>query len=356
MSAAPIAYPVFIGTYGRQAGAGIYRVTFHPASGALSEPVRVAELVRPSFLAYSPDQKFLYALSQADESVAAFVVDHSIGTLKELNRQKTGFTGSCFVLADRTGRTIFAVSYGEAAVAAFPVGAGGRLEPRSSLHHHEGQVGPHRERQDKPHAHSVTVSPDNRFVYACDLGLDRVIAYRLDAAQATLTRAPEADGISPPGAGPRHAKFSSDGRFLYVVNELTGSISVFACEAETGRLSLLDTVSTLRDGYTGENTSSEIRLHPNERFVYAANRGPDDLAVFRRDPASGRLERIQIIPTGGGHPRNFELSPDGHWLISANRDSSTLTTFSIDPETGRLTATGHAVALPEPVCVLFPKR
>jgi 6-phosphogluconolactonase len=356
MSAAPIAYPLFIGTYSRLTGAGIYRVTFAPSSGALSEPVRVAELERPSFLCYSPDQRFLYSLSPADDTVVAYAVDHAIGTLKELNRQPTGFSGACFVITDATNRTVIAISYGDGAVVSFPVNADGSLLPRRSLLHHQGQVGPHAERQDKPHAHSATVSPDNRFVYVCDLGLDRVVAYRLDPAQATLEPVPAADGVSPAGSGPRHAKFTADGRFFYVVNELAGSVSTFACDPASGQLTHVEAASTLRGDYAGQNTSSEIRLHPSEHYVYAGNRGPDDLAVFRRDPQSGRLSRIQIIPTGGGHPRNFALSPDGKWLVCANRDDNNLTVFELDPATGQLTATTHTVTLPEPVCVLMPHR
>jgi 6-phosphogluconolactonase len=354
MSATPIAYPVFIGTYGRQSGAGIYRVTFDPTSGALSEPVRVADLVRPSFLSYSPDQRHLYALSQADESVVAFAVDHSIGTLKELNRQPTGFAGACFVITDHAGRTALAVSYGDAAVAAFPVQSDGALGPRTALVRHEGQVGPHAERQDQPHAHSATVTPNDRFVYVCDLGMDRVVAYRLDATSAALTPAPEADGTAPAGAGPRHAKLTADGRQLYVVNELQGSVTLYYCDPTNGRLTRDQTVSALREDFSGENISAEIRLHPHEGFVYVSNRGPDELAVFRRDRDSGQLTRIQVMATGGGHPRNFALSPDGRWLICANRDSNSLTVFAVDPASGHLTRTNHAATVPEPVCVLFP--
>lgn len=356
MSAAPIPYPLFIGTYGRSAGAGIYRVTFDPSSGSLSEPTRIVDLVRPSFLCYSPDNRFLYSISQDDDSIAAFAADQAIGRLDELNRQPLGVAGACYVGTDATGRTLVAISYGEGAVIAFPIQSDGRLGPRSGLFRHQGN-GPHPRRQEKAHAHSATFSPDNRFVYVCDLGIDRVLAYRLtDAAAGRLEPAPESDGITPPGSGPRHAKLTADGHFLYVLNELIGSVSVFNREAATGALTLIETVSSLQPGFTGENGSSEIRLHPSERFVYAANRGPDDLAVFARDSASGRLQAIQHIPSGGGHPRNFAVSPDGEWLVCANRDANNLVVFSIDPATGALRPTGQTVTVPEPVCVLFPNR
>ena len=351
MSAAVSPYPVYLGTYGKSAEAGVYRIMFDPEQGRMSQLTRAAELVRPSFLCYAPNRRVLYSLSQGDDTVVAFALED--GALREINRQPLGVGGACYIGTDAAGQTLIAISYGDGAVVAYPLRNDGGLEPRSALFRHEGR-GPNAARQEKAHAHSATFSPDDRFVYICDLGMDRVVAYRLTGNPGGLIAAPEADGVCPPGVGPRHAKITADGLFLYVVNELIGSVSVFTRDLESGALRLEQTVSTLRDDYRGENGSSEIRLHPEERFVYAANRGPDDLAVFSRDAATGRLERIQNIPTGGGHPRNFALSPDGRWLIAANRDANDLTLFSIDRTTGRLTATGETLSVPEPVCVLFP--
>ena len=352
-AATPVAFPLFIGTYGKTAGAGIYRVTFDPTSGALSEPHRVADLVRPSFLAYSPDRKKLYAINHGDDSIVAFAVDSAIGTLREINRQPLDAGGSCYVGVAPTARTLVAISYGDAVVTAFPIRADGGLEPRSAQFRHEGR-GPNEARQEKAHAHSVTFSPDGRFGYVCDLGMDRVVAYRLGDQPGEIVRAPEADGVTPPGTGPRHSKMTADGRYLYVINELSGSVSVFRRDPDTGRLELIETVSSLREGFQGENGSSEIHLHPEERFIFAANRGPDDLAVFARDPSTGRIQRIQNIATGGAHPRHFGQSRDGRWLIAANRDSNNLVVFSFDHSEGKLTPANHRTTVPEPVCVLFP--
>lgn len=356
MPAAPIPYPLFIGTYGRTAGAGIYRVTFDPDDGQLSEPTRIVDLARPSFICYSPDNRFLYAISHGDDTIVAFAVDGAIGRLDEINRQPLGVSGSCYVGTDATGRTLVAISYGDGAVVAFPIGPDGRLGRRSAIFRHQGN-GPHPTRQDKPHAHSATFSPDNRFVYVCDLGADRIVTYRLLEAEAgQLEPIPDSDGVAPAGAGPRHSKVTNDGRFLYVLNELAGSVSVFSREPASGALTLTETISSLRPGFTGKNGSSEIRLHPAGRFLYAANRGPDDIAVFERDPAGGRLKPIQHIPSGGGHPRNFAVSPDGAWLVCANRDDNNLVVFAIEEATGALQPTGETVTVPEPVCVLFPNR
>src|SRR5690606_35073196 len=322
-------------------------------SGSLSEPHRVADLVRPSFLAYSPDRRRLYAINHGDDSIVGFTVDSAIGTLREINRQPLDAGGSCYIGVDPSGRTLVAISYGDAVVTAFPVRTDGGLEPRSAQFRHEGR-GPNEARQERAHAHSATFSPDGRFAYVCDLGMDRVVAYRLDGKPGMIERAPEADGVTPPGTGPRHSKMTADGQFLYVINELTGSVSVFSRDTDTGRLELLETVSSLRDGFQGENGSSEIHLHPGERFLFAANRGPDDLAVFERHPETGRIRRIQNIPTGGAHPRHFGQSRDGRWLIAANRDSNNLVVFSFDPASGRLALANHRATVPEPVCVLFP--
>jgi len=185
----------------------------------------------------------------------------------------------------------------------------------------------------------------------CDLGLDQIVRYRLDAATGGLT--PAGSTATTPGAGPRHAKFSDDGRFLHVINELDATIAVHAVEPATGALTLLQRVPTLPADFTGPNTTAEIRLHPNGRFVYGSNRGHDSLAVFAREPATGRLTPVELVPSGGGHPRNFALSPDGAWLVCANRDSDNLVVFRVDAATGRLTPTGQGATVPQAVCVLF---
>src|SRR5690606_17171838 len=176
-AATPVAYPLFIGTYGKTAGAGIYRVTFDPTSGSLSEPHRVADLVRPSFLAYSPDRRRLYAINHGDDSIVGFTVDSAIGTLREINRQPLDAGGSCYIGVDPSGRTLVAISYGDAVVTAFPIRADGGLEPRSAQFRHEGR-GPNEARQERAHAHSATFSPDGRVAYAGDIGMDRDGAYR----------------------------------------------------------------------------------------------------------------------------------------------------------------------------------
>jgi len=350
---------VFIGT----GAGGIYSVRFDSADGSLAAPVRAARSPRPGFLASDPDGRRLYAACELDPGLAvrpgaggvsAFAIDRGTGLLAFLNQRPSGAGAPAHVVVDATGRMVIAADYAGGTICAWPILSDGRLGERSSLVRHSGAPGPNRLRQESPHPHSVTLSPDNRFAVACDLGLDRVFCYRIDPGRASLAAAEPRFAAVPRGLGPRHAKFSSDGRQLYVLNEMGGSICMFGRDPATGALVLRQTVSTLPSGFRGANLSAEIRIDARGRFVYASNRGPDSIAVFSRDPGRGTLSLVQIVPSGGRQPRNFALSPDGRWLLCANRGTNDLTVFSVDPSTGFLAATAHRVAVPQPICVLFP--
>jgi 6-phosphogluconolactonase len=352
---------IFIGTYTPKNGAsrGVYAARLDPETGTLSEPVLAAETPNPTFLVRHPVLPVVYAAGEGpgldrpvSSGATAFRLDATSGQLTLLNSRGADTAGTTHLGVDTSGRMLITVSYSGGQIAAFPLAADGRIGARSAHILPTGQLGPNQARQDKPHPHSVTLSPDNRFAYVCDLGLDRILCYRLDPEKAALTAAGET--ATKPGAGPRHSKFSADGRFFYVINELDGTIVAYAVVPATGALTPVQTVSTLPAGFAGENTCAEIRLSPDGRFVYGSNRGHDSLAVFARDAARGTLTPVETVPSGGGHPRNFNLTPDGHWLVCANRDSNNLVLFKVDPATGRLQTTGHTVSVPTPVCVLFP--
>jgi 6-phosphogluconolactonase len=190
-------------------------------------------------------------------------------------------------------------------------------------------------------------------VLVCDLGLDKIFTYRLDAATATLTAGEPAFTATAPGSGPRHFAFAPDGRHAFVIAEMGGTLTAYRFEPDNGALIALDTQSTLDPDWRGENSSAAVRVHPNGRFIYGSNRGPDTIAVFAFDDASGRLIRVESVPSGGNGPRDFSLSPDGRWLVAAHQSSGNLTVFRVDPATGRLSATPHHARLSTPVCVLF---
>jgi 6-phosphogluconolactonase len=353
---------VFIGTYTRGGSKGIYLLRLDGRTGAFNPPQLAAETASPSFLALHPNRRVLYALGQAGMvdgapggAVSAYAIDAATGRLAPLNQQPSGSVALTHLAVDATGRALFAVSFAGGQVVAFPVGSDGRLGPRTLLLQHQGPLGPNAARQEKPHPHSVTISPDNRFAFIADLGLDRVFSYRLDAAAALLS--PNDPPYTPiaPGAGPRHSAFSPDGRFFYVVDEIDGSVTACAYDAARGAAGPFQHISTLPAGFkvTDPDRAAEICVHPNGRFVYASNRGHDSIAVFARDESTGRLTLVEIVPCGGQSPRSFSLSPEGAWLVCAHQDSGTLAVFRVDGSTGRLVRSGGTVSVPSPICVLF---
>lgn len=344
---------IYLGTYTKTGPArGIYTVRLDGDQGTLSKPELAAEAVDPAWVVLTPDRRFLYTIHGSTAQARGFAVDASTGALRPLPEPAAPSANPPSHLAiDATGRVLLAANYREGYVAAAAIGPDGSLGSPQVIRH-EGR-GPNPERQEKPHVHSVTLSPDNRHVLVADLGLDRVFTYALDTVHARLTPGPVASASVPAGAGPRHAKFSADGRHLHVVNEMGGSVTTFAYDPARGALTPGQTVPTLPADYTGLKWNAEIRVHPNGRFVYASNRAHDSLAVFATTAGSGELSLVEIVPAGGKTPRNFALSPDGKWLVCAYQDAPLLTVFAVDPATGRLRPHGRPVEAPPSVCVLF---
>jgi len=359
--AAPDSHLIFFGTYTLGNSRGIYEASLDGATGTLSTPVLAAETPNPSFLALHPNHRFLYAHcdlgTTADGKVGgairAFALDPASGRLTVLNTVATGDPFCSNVAVDPTGRVLMTVSGSGGHIFSFPIEPDGSLGPRAARLRNDGPPGPVVTRQQKTYPHSSTFSPDDRFVMVADLGLDRVFAYRCDLATAVLEPLDRPYAQFKPGTGPRHSKFSADGRFFYVVGELANTVTACAYDAPTGRVTPFQTLSTIPAGYKAETTSSEIRIHPNGRFVYAASRGADCIAVFARDFESGRLTPVEIVPSGGHFPRNFALSPDGRWLVCGHQESGNATVFRVDPATGRLARAPSTQMVPEAICVLF---
>jgi 6-phosphogluconolactonase len=351
---------VYFGTYTSGASKGIYVSRFDSQSGKLSTPELVAATPNPSFLALHPSQKFLYAVSemanegnQRQGAVAAFARDVKTGQLTLLNRQTSGGAGTCHVSVDATGQTLLVANYGSGSIAAMPIQADGQLAAAATMIQHSG-ASVHA-RQAGPHAHFILPSPDNRFALTCDLGLDKVLLYQLQPTAAKLVPHDPPFAVVAPGAGPRHFAFAPDGHFVYVLNELNLTVTVFEYAPRTGRLTEFQTLSTQPEdrSVTGRDSAAQIVVHPTGKFVYASNRGPDDIAVFSVDARTKKLQRVQNISTQGKTPRNFNLSPDGRWLLAANQNSDSVVVFSAAPNTGLLTPTGDSVTVGNPVCVLF---
>ena len=349
---------VWIGTSAAAPSKGIYHCTLDREHGGLSQPVLAAEIVGPGFLAMHPSGSHLYAVGSLDEvpSVAAYAINKSDDrpTLKLVNSLPVGDGAACHVAVDPRGRTLLTAQYGSGSVAAFSLNPDGSLNERTTLVRHEGGSGVDASRQSKPHAHWIGFSPDNRFVYVPDLGLDKVMIYRHDANQATIQ--PSGSARVPAGGGPRHMKFHPNGKWAYVLNELALSVTKFNHNPETGELTPRQTIPTVpKTELTKELTASasEIRIHPNGKFLYSANRGHDTITAFRIQPESGDLAVIEIQNARAAEPRNFNLDPSGKWMLVAGQYSHTLGVFTVDPTTGTLQYSRNIIHTPAPICVLF---
>jgi 6-phosphogluconolactonase len=339
---------------------GIYSSTLDLASGKCTAPELVAEVKNPSFLAVHPSKKYLYSVSEISDldgkptgGVSAFAIDSGSGPLVLLNSQPSHGAGSCHVTVDRSGQAVMVANYGGGSVASFPLAGDGKLKPAASAIQHEGKsVNP--ARQEKPHAHSINVDPQNRFAVAADLGLDKVLVYRLDPAAGTLTPNDPPSASVKPGSGPRHFAFHPNGKFAYVINEILCTVTAFAYDAEHGVLKELQTITTLPEGKQVESgdSTAEVQVHPSGKFVYGSNRGHDSITVFAVN-ADGTLKFVDNTSTQGKIPRGFGIDPTGRFLLAGNQDSHTITVFRIDGPTGKLTPTGQKLAVGSPVCVKF---
>jgi 6-phosphogluconolactonase len=343
----------YLGTFTHAPGGsqGIYVGTLDAETGKLGPLRLAAKETDPNFLALSPDHRLIFAA--LNEAVETFAVQPD-GTLRALNRQPSGGGDTCHVSVDRTGREVFVASYGSGTVAAFPVGADGTIGPREAFEVFTGS-GPNELRQKGPHAHSIYADPENGFVYACDLGTDKIWIYRRDA-QGGLTPADPAFARVPPGSGPRHLLF--DDRFVYVVSEMGVTTCVFQRDSSTGALKLLQTVANIPGGAKTGTGSAEIALHLSGKWLYVSTRVQDVLTVFRvdRKADSGRLAFVQNIPSPVMFPRSFGLDPSGRWMIVAGQNGNQISVMKIDASSGRLTPTGEFASVGSPVCVLFVPR
>jgi 6-phosphogluconolactonase len=355
-------YRVYVGTYtnGNSTSRGIYQFELDTVSGELTARGLACESVNPSFLAVHPSRRFLYAVGEVAEfggektgAVSAFTIDAASGSLSLLNQQSSRGQGPCYVTVDRAGKNALVANYGSGSVACLPIGGDGRLAPASSfVQHHGASVDP--QRQKEPHAHSINLDLANRFAVAADLGLDKLLVYRFDTGQGTLSPNDPPFTQVAQGSGPRHFAFHPAGRHAYVINEILCTVTAFDYDSERGVLGEIQTVSTLpgipvAKGYS----TAEVQVHPSGRFLYGSNRGHDTIAIFAIDAATGRLQPSGHQSTGGKTPRNFGIDPTGRFLLAANQDSGTVVVFRIDPQSGQLQPTGQKVEVPKAVCVKF---
>jgi 6-phosphogluconolactonase len=349
-------YVVYVGTYTTKTESkGINTFRFDAATGKMTPAQVAAESPDPSFVAVHPSGKYLYAVNEAGKSsmVSAFAIDGASKALTLLNQLPALGEDPCYISFDRTGKFALIANYSSGNIAVFPILSDGKLGKATAAVQDSGSLGPNKERQEGPHAHWIEASPDNRFLLVADLGLDEVLIYRFDAATGSVTPNQPAFARLKAGAGPRHAAFDRNGKFVFVASEMDSTITSFSWDAKKGALKETGAVSTLPAGYSGRNEVAEIAVHPNGKFLYVSNRGNESIAVFAIHPGNVAPTLVAHVPTGGKEPRHFAIDPSGQYLLAENQLSDNIVEFRIDAATGKLTATGEVVSVPSPVCVAF---
>ncbi len=351
---------IFVGTYTtpeQSTSEGVYVLGWEPASGKLTLKTVVKNLTNPSFLAVHPQTGNLYVVHEKGTfegnpggGVIALAVDPESGEIRLLNKQSSGGEDPCYISIEHSGRFALVANYISGSVAMLPIAGDGKLEPVSSTDQHTGKS-IHPDRQDKPYAHCILPDPTNTFAVACDLGIDRILVYRMDLNGGKLVKHSETSVA--PGSGPRHLIFHPNGKYAYLACELNSTVLAFTWDAEGGTLEQFQSVRTLPPGYEGRNLPADIHLTPNGQFLYVSNRGHDSFACYEVSPESGMLTFKHHTFTGGTEPRGFAIDPAGKFLICANQNSNNLVAFLIDPGMGHLSRIGDEFQVSMPVCVKF---
>ncbi|MGV2622807.1 UNVERIFIED_CONTAM: lactonase family protein [Halobacillus marinus] len=341
-------YNGYVGTYTKQESKGVYQFTLDTEKKELGDVKLAAELNNPTYVTVSDDDQYLYAVAKDGEEggVTAFSIG-SDGGLTPLNRQFAAGSPPCHVSVDRDTNTVVTANYHTTKIASYVTNEDGSLNPPASVVEHEG-TGPH-ERQEKPHMHYAGFTPDEKYVIAIDLGSDRVISYavndgKLDQVQVFKTA---------PGAGPRHITFHPNGKFAYVMTELSSDVLVLHYDEKDGSFTQKQAITTIPETFEETNDGSAIHISSDGQFVYAGNRGHNSIAAYKVDQDSGELTFIEWTSTEGNWPRDFVLDPTEEFLIATNQKSNTMTLFERDKDTGKLTLVQADVYVPEPVCVKF---
>ncbi len=346
----------YIGTYthGESESNGIYYAIYNPSDGSFSSLRLAAESVDPSFLTLSSDGSYLYSVDESlsdnnQSSLVAFAVNGP-GDLSPLDTVSSGGAYACYITTDQAGRFVLAANYGSGNVISAGIAVDGGFTNEFEFKQHEG-TGPDAARQEGPHAHSIVLDPNERFALSADLGADKIMVYEIGPSGELIENSP-AYTEAAPGAGPRHIAFHPNGRWVYVINELNSSITWYEYSPESGILSEKQTVSTLPDGYNGDNKCADIHIHPNGKFLYGSNRGHDSIVAYQIGD-DGTLEMSGHLTEEVVWPRNFSISPGGQHLVIANEQGNSIISAAIDEKSGLLTLTGNKLEVSNPVCIEF---
>jgi 6-phosphogluconolactonase len=348
----------FVGTYTQGDAKGIYAYRYDAGSGSMASLGLVAESPNPAFLALHPNGEYLYAVNEGDPdsptegSVSAFSINKENGQLTLLNKVDSMGTSPCHLVLDHAGKFLFVANYTAGSVGSWRIQPDGSIGELASLIQHQGSSV--HERQASPHAHEVVVSKDSTRLFVPDLGMDKVMVYKIDAETGELTANNPPAAELTPGAGPRHMEFHPDGTHAYVIGEINSTITTFDFDPSTAAFTLKQVVSTLPDGLSPITSTAEIEVSSDGKFVYGSNRGNDTIAVFAVDPEEKTLTPVEYAPIQGQTPRNFVIDPSGAYLFSENQNTNNIVQFSRDATTGKLTPTGQVLTEVEsPVCMVF---
>ncbi|WP_158942755.1 lactonase family protein [Granulicella sp. S190] len=350
---------LLVGTQTSGTSKGIYAYSFSAATGELKELGLAAEADSPTFLALAPNGRTLLVANELEKyegkssgAVSTFTLDRSAARLTKVSQVASQGIETCHVSFDHTGKVAFAANYGGGSAASFAVGAGGVLSPAVSFFQYTG-TGPDKERQEAPHAHRVTVSPDNRYLLVNDLGLDMIHIYRLDTATGKLTLSEPAAWKSAPGSGPRALQFHPNGKVAYCVTEMASSVVVLRWDAQRGSLETVQELKMKPDSFKGVTGGDDIVIDREGRFAYATDRFDDIVVTFSISPTDGTLTLLNRTPCGGKVPRHLALDPSGRWLLIANQVSDNISVMARDVRTGKLTEGGKSFPLSRPQCLVF---
>jgi 6-phosphogluconolactonase len=343
-------YYMLIGTYTSGKSEGIYVYKFNTEDGTFM-PVSVAKGIKnPSFIAVSPDERHVYSVSEGDGKGSVTAFSFNNGTLTTLNSQSSGGQGPCYVATDKTGKWVATGNYGSGSFAVLPIQNDGSLGAPIVTINHEGKS-VNANRQEKPHVHATVFSPDNRQLLVPDLGTDKIMLYSFNEKNGTLAAPQPAFAASQPGAGPRHIDFHPSGKYVYLMEELTGTVSVFSYD-ENGKMNVVQNISSHPADYKGTIGSADIHVSPDGKFLYASNRGDaNTIAIFSIDEKSGKLSSAGYQSTLGKTPRNFNFDPSGNYLLVANQNSDNIVIFKRDKKSGVLSPLQNQIEVGNPVCI-----
>ncbi|WP_019911400.1 lactonase family protein [Paenibacillus sp. HW567] len=352
---------LFTGSYASAAESGVQVFEFDGEAGGTLTLLDTAQgLTNPTFVNVDAEGLRLHAIGEKpgadggkEGEIISFAIDPQAGKLTELKRIATmpaagqTQTTTCHISREPGNEYIVVCSYHGGLVGLLELDQEGLPVRLTDTAVHTGQR--NLPGQDKPHPHSAIFSPDEKFLFVSDLGLDLIRTYRINREKQTLEAL--GDTLLHEGAGPRHFVFHPDGKSAYVINELDSTVTSFLYDSAEGTLTTVATVSTLPEGYSGNNGCAEIALSGDGRYLYGSNRGHDSIVVYAVDPQTAQLTLLEHVSTRGGHPRHFALTPDSGYLIVANRDGNNLVVFSVNRDSGRLSFTGNEAAVSKPVCV-----